>query len=316
MRRLTTTMGLWLAVLVAVLAGAQAAIAQAPAPYAVGLRVVRFVDTSRRIKLPHGRTEPRTLVTYVRYPATGPSSATDLADAPPADDGGPFPLVVFAHGFNVGPATYTRILRAWAHAGYIVAAPAFPLESAGAPGGPDESDLVNEPTDIHVVISRLLRESATPGNPFAGTIAPDRVAVAGHSDGAVAALAAAYQRGVRDPRVAAAIIFAGAEFSPFDGFSLPAPASPALLSAQGTADPINNPKSTYSYWNQAPGPKYLLKLLGAGHLPPFTYAQPQLGVVERVSIAFLDRYLKGDAGGPSRMYAAARRGVASLRAVP
>jgi Phosphodiester glycosidase len=39
-------------------------------------------------------------------------------------------------------------------------------------------------------------------------------------------------------------------------------------------------------------PKFLLELLGAPHLPPYTDEQPQLGIVEHVTTAFLDRYLK------------------------
>jgi hypothetical protein len=37
----------------------------------------------------------------------------------------------------------------------------------------------------------------------------------------------------------------------------------------------------------------LLWLLGASHLPPYTDEEPQLGIVERSTIAFLDHYLKG-----------------------
>jgi hypothetical protein len=40
-------------------------------------------------------------------------------------------------------------------------------------------------------------------------------------------------------------------------------------------------------------PKFLLWLLGAGHLPPYTAHQPQLRIVERATVAFLNHYLKG-----------------------
>src|SRR5258707_11218379 len=43
----------------------------APAGFAVGLRVMRLVDVSRTVALPNQPTAPRTLVTYVRYPASG-----------------------------------------------------------------------------------------------------------------------------------------------------------------------------------------------------------------------------------------------------
>ena len=123
------------------------------------MRVVHLQDPTRLIHLPNGTTEPRTLLTYVRYPAVGASSATDVRNAPANTAAGSFPLVVFGHGFAVTPQLYRRMLVAWARAGYVVAAPVFPLENANAPGGPDESDLVNQPADMSLVISRLLAAS-------------------------------------------------------------------------------------------------------------------------------------------------------------
>jgi hypothetical protein len=258
--------------------------------FAAGLRVLRLVDTSRAIRLPHGRREPRTLVTYVRYPALGGRSRTDLLDAPAARAGGPFPLVVFGHGFALTPTLYARLLRSWAQAGYVVAAPVFPLENANAPGGPDESDLVNQPSDMQFVISRLLAASRARTGPLAGLLDAGHVAVAGHSDGAETALAVAYSRTFRDPRVRAAVILSGAEMPGVGGFSFPR-GSPALLATQGTSDIVNEPWFTNAFFKLAGPPKYLLRLLGAGHLPPYTHQQPQLAIVERVSLAFLDAYL-------------------------
>ena len=64
-----------------------------PSSYAVGLKVLRLVDTSRTIQLPDGRTQARTLLTYVRYPALGAPGRVDLPGAPPepcAPPRGPF----------------------------------------------------------------------------------------------------------------------------------------------------------------------------------------------------------------------------------
>jgi len=259
----------------------------------VGVATFRLVDPSRTIRLRDGRSEPRILETVVRYPAVGAVGPSDLSGAPPARASGPYPLVVFAHGFAVTPSTYARLLHAWAQAGYVVAAPAFPLERAGAPGGPDESDLVNEPADISFVISRMLAASAAPSGsaaPVASLIDPSRIAVAGQSDGGEAALAAAYSRDDRDRRISAAMVLSGAEMEGVGGYAF-APGEPALLAVQGTADPINEPRYTYEYFRSARRPKYLLRLLGAQHLPPYTGEQPQLSVVERTTIAFLDAYV-------------------------
>lgn len=286
------------------------------ASFAVGIRTLRFADRTRTVRFPGHPPEPRTLVTVIRYPALGPVSRVDVPGAAPARALGPFPLVVFGHGFAVTPGPYARLLQAWARAGFVVAAPIFPLGNANAPGGPNESDIVNQPRDMSVVISRMLGLSASRGGLFGGLIAPRAIAVAGQSDGGETALAVAYDRLFLDRRVRAAVILSGAEIPGVGGFDFPAP-SPPLLAAQGTADTTNRPVNTYRFFNLAPRPKFLLQLLGASHLPPYTTEEPQLRIVERVTIAFLDRYLKDDRRALARMTTAGNvRAVASLQADP
>jgi dienelactone hydrolase len=255
-------------------------------------------------------------VTVVRYPTSGPASRVDVRNAVPDRTDGPFPLVVFGHGFAVTPATYYRLLRAWARAGYVVAAPVFPLENAHAPGGPDESDLINQPGDMSAVISGMLAAAANPHALLAGAVSPQEIAVSGQSDGGETALAVAYDRYFRDSRVRAAVILSGAQIPGQHVLTFPAGA-PALLAAQGTADTTNLPHFTYDFFRVASAPKYLLSLVGAGHLPPYTGEQPQLAIVERVSIAFLDRYLKGTSAALGEMESAGDRpGMAELTADP
>jgi dienelactone hydrolase len=284
-------------------------------PFAVGERVLQLIDSSRTLRLPGGRREPRKLTTVVRYPAQGTPGPADAPNALPATGAGPFPLIVFGHGFAVTPATYAALLHSWASAGYVVAAPVFPLGNANAPGGPTEADLVNQPRDMSFVISRMLGLDAAPGGSLAGMIAPTRIAVAGQSDGAETALAVAYSRRLRDPRVAAAVVLAGAMMSGIGGYSFAG--GPPLLAVQGTRDVFNEPRYTYAYFALARRPKYMLRLIGAEHLPPYTRQQPQLGIVERVSTAFLDGYLKNSGGGPGSVRALGTvRGVSQLLADP
>ena len=238
-------------------------------------RVLHLVDESRAIRLPDGREVARPVTTYLRYPQSG---------------SGPWPLVVFGHGYAATPGIYAHLLRTWSLAGYVVAAPLFPLGNANAPGGPDESDIVNQPRDISFVISQLLTASASRTSPLRGLVDPSRIAVAGQSDGGETAFAAAYEPRYRDSRIDAAIILSGAEL-PGGPLRFPHPAVP-LLAVQGTADKINPPIFTYTFFNRAPRPKFLLSLLGAGHLGPYTTQVPQLGIVERVTTAFLNHYLK------------------------
>ncbi len=286
-----------------------------PGPFAVGERVYSFVDRSRRIRLPGGRSEYRPLVTVVRYPAVGSSSSTDVRGAAPARGSGPFGLVVFGHGFAVTPRPYAALLQAWTRAGFVVAAPIFPRENEYAPGGPDEADIVNQPRDMRFLISRLLGLSIGSSSPLAGMIAPARIAVSGQSDGGETAVATAYSAGYRDRRVRAAVILSGAVL-PGKHFAFPV-RGPPLLATQGTADTINLPENTDRFFAAARRPKFLLMLLGAGHLPPYTTQEPQLGIVERVSIAFLQRYLYGETGATSRLARAGRvAGAATLTARP
>jgi dienelactone hydrolase len=273
-------------VVCAIIAAAAApAVSPASGAAAFRIRTFHFVDRSRTIRV-RGKRVPRPVVTIVRYPAAA----------------GPHPLIVFAHGYAVTPATYARLLDAWANAGYVVAAPVFPLGNAQAPGGPNESDIVNQPADMSFVISRLLALNAQPYGVLHGEIDPSRLAVAGHSDGGITALAVAYDR-----RLLSGAALPGMGSFPRNG--------PPLLAVQGTADPINSPATTLAFYRRARRPKFLLQLLGASHRAPYTDEQPQLAIVEHATTAFLDHYLNGQALGPFET-AARRAGLTRLVARP
>ena len=279
--------------------GSGASVSAQPArQVTIGLRIFHFVDRSRTARFRNGTSGPRRLTTYVRYPTTGRA---------------PFPLVVFCHGFDLVPSTYERLLDGWTRAGYVVAAPVFPVENADAPGGPDEADLVNQPGDVSFVISQLLRVDSTPQSHLHGMIDPGRIVVAGHSDGGETAFAVAYQRHYLDWRVRLALVLSGARLPPEP--VIPRHASPPLLAAQGSADPINPPRNTRELFLDAARPKYMLTLLGSGHLPPYTDDRRRLAVVERVTVAFLDHYFKG---APLRRLLASGRapGLARLTSRP
>jgi dienelactone hydrolase len=274
------------------------------------------VDRSRTITLPNGSTEPRVLPTEVRYPAGGAAGGAEVANAPAARSSGPFPMIVFGHGFDVTPLLYARLLHSWAQAGYVVAAPVFPLENADAPGGPNEADLSNQPADMSFVITRMLASSATASDPLGGLLDSTAIAVAGQSDGGDTALAVAYDQRFRDPRVSAAVILSGARIPTAGGFTFPAN-SPPLLATQGTADTVNPPSMTDAFYEAASRPKYLLHLLGAEHLPPYSDQQPQLGIVERVTRTFLDGYLKRRPEALRQLVSLGNvAGTAALRAEP
>jgi fermentation-respiration switch protein FrsA (DUF1100 family) len=251
--------------------------------------VLRYVDTSRTITPPHTKREPRPVTTVFWYP-------------PARDGNGPFPLIVFGHGFASRPSWYARLLRGWAAAGYVVAAPIFPLGNADAPGGPNEADIVNQPRDMSFVITRVLAASASGKGPFAGLIDPEKVAVAGQSDGAMTAFATADESPFRDLRVHAALVLSGAILGPrryvvHDGVP--------LLAVQGTADRSNPQFYAHQLFRAVGRPKFLLLLRGAGHLRPYTVPGRTFDTVEHVTVAFLDHYL--DIGSLDAIGNAARK---------
>ena len=282
-----------------------------PAPrWGTGILTMTFVDHSR--STPPAGSDPggpsRTLPTIVRYPIDAAAGAGDVAGAA-ASRRGPFPLIVFASGYNTTADEYATLTRSWAAAGYVVAIPAFPRNQMGAPL--NEDDVANEPGDISFVITGMI--AATRGSgPLAGVIDPAHVGTAGHSDGGVAALGVGYNSCCRDPRISADVVGSGDE-ERFTGAWYP-PGSPPLLVIQGNEDPINPPTSGQQVFQDAHSPKYFLWLLGAGHLEPFTTDLPHLGVVEATTLAFFDRYLKGRAGAAGQLQSSATAGLATLTA--
>jgi predicted dienelactone hydrolase len=246
----------------------------------------------------------------------GASGAGEVAGAVPDTAAGPFPLIVFGHGFAETPTVYAHLLDGWARAGYVVAAPLFPLENPNAPGGPNEADLTNQPADVSFVISSILESSRAATDPLSGLVDASAIGVSGQSDGGDTALAVAYDQRYRDPRVTAAVILSGAEIPASGSFTFPS-GGPPLLATQGTADTINPPDSTTTFFEAAARPKYLVRLPGAGHLPPYSEQQPQLSIVEHVTLAFLDGYLKHRAAQLRRLGSLGNvPGAASLLAQP
>jgi len=296
--------------------GSRAGRAVSAGTYGVGVVTLHLVDRTRTVTLPGGQVVPRPVTTVVDYPTPRIGASGDIAGAQPTHADGPFPLIIFGHGFDILPSVYGRLLRYWTSAGFVVAAPIFPLENSQAPGGPDENDLPNQPNDMRFVISSLLHLDAQRNGPLKGLIDTHQIAVAGQSDGGDTALALAYDPSRRDSHLQAAVILSGAEIPMLPAFKIPA-GGPPLLATQGTADDINLPSATAAYFNPAPPPKYLLQLLGGSHLGPYSTDRTQLRVVERVTTAFLQYYLDSDRAAMHDMLSAGHvSGVARLQADP
>lgn len=272
-----------------------------PVRIAVRRRVVSWVDTSRQVTNNDGTVTDRRLTTVIRFPHVSGGTEADRRQR--------FPLVVFLHGYDLVPGSYRTLLRAWARAGFVVAAPVLPGESALAPGGPNRGDLLNQPADARFVIDRLLD-----GSSVASVIDGQKIAVAGHSDGGSTALAVAYDARYRDTRIGAAIVLAGADLPGIAPFAFP-PEGPPLLAVQGTADTVNPVAATAAYYDRATVPRFLLTLLGGGHFDPYMQQRPQVDIVARVATAFLARSLRSaPISSRELIRRGTRAGVAALTA--
>ena len=99
--------------------------------------------------------------------------------------------MIFSHGYTGNGPVYGQFVREWVKAGYVVAAPTFPLTHGGTPGGTVLSDYVQQPADVSSVITELLRLNKELGSGLRDVINPSRIAVAGHSLGAITTIGVA-----------------------------------------------------------------------------------------------------------------------------
>ena len=285
--------------------------------FAVGLERCTFVDHTRPVI--NYSTTPftvlsasRTLVTEIRYPTQLlVSGSREWAGAPPVEKIGGYPLIVFAHGYDVTPDKYAALLDSWARAGFVVVAPLFPEENPSAVaaqhGTNTEWDLVNEPADLAFVTKAVLQASTsdTTSCPIVhGLVQTSQIALAGHSDGATAVGMLAYDLG-NDPQgvtyaslrigvhYRAVIILSGIE-NTAQPYGTEA-GRPALLVVNSLTDqcvPISNVVRLYDAIHQPN--RWFLELLTAHHLPPFDGADASaFSVVATTSIRFLQLSLQG-----------------------
>jgi len=287
-----------------------------PPTIGIGEQTVTWTDTNPSAGLavnpaPGGSARPRTLVTQIWYPSIGGSDSTPTAGEKPDYAGGPFPVVVFAHGFDTVPTTYAPLLSSWVKDGFVVVAPLFPDENANelnslgnrtvAQSQTAESDVVNEPYDVAYVVGQI--ESGASGAAASGAAwlkglaEPGKVALAGHSDGAQAIAALVYSANFSSTYAAMGVrpfglvLLSGSELS--GTFAAPSN-PPPLLFVQSAVDSCNLPQDAEKLFNDAGG-GWFLKLEGARHFSPYVGIGPAAPIVEKVSGAFL----KATAAGKS-----------------
>ncbi len=286
----------------------------------MGLTTVGWVNpdgTARNYAT--GGNMPRALITEIRYPtAAAAAGYGPVRDAPPDYRQGPFPVIVFAHGYDTLPDPYDPLLDAWVSAGFVVVAPLFPDENeyqVNAYGGPDsyagsmaQNDKINEPSDISYVIAAL--DAETPGAPanvkhsvtepanasfLRGLVDPSRLALAGQSDGAevVANLAfgsnyAATWEGLAIHPSALGVFSGQLWQPPVDSYGASG-AGPPVLVAQSAADACNPPEYSTTIYNGIGGDhKWFLEFFHSTHIAPYWGLDGAAPVAEAVTTEFFE----------------------------
>jgi dienelactone hydrolase len=283
--------------------GASAAPAKAPRPkvaamgkYAVGMISQTFVDTTRPTD-PNGSAPAlpsRTLPTAIYYPAQGPPTDLPVENAPIDKKHGPYPLIIFTHGLYARGIFYADVLKAWASAGYVVAAPDYPRSNQDAVGGVSfgggVADTKNQPADASFVIDQVLKDKH-----LGKIIDTKRIGASGHSLGGVTTYGLAYSACCRDKRIKAALPMSG-----FGGLVEPIEnyvwdGQPPLLALHGNSDRTVPYVSDVNTLAWAKPPKFLITFIGAGHITPFLGGDTEQAMaLKQSTVDFLDRYLKGD----------------------
>jgi dienelactone hydrolase len=254
-------------------------------PYEIETYDETFTDTSRGTPELAGTGVPasdeRTLITTVRAPIGE----------------GPFPLIVFSHGVNGHPDKFGRLLDAWAAAGYVVAAPAFPLSSDRVPGEATVFDLGEQSGDVVFLLDELLARSHEPGDPLQGAIDNERIGLGGLSLGAATTYTTAFGAGYSDERIDAVVALSGLAV-PVEDSNLDMPA----FVAHSDDDPVLRYDSAVEMYEGFRGPAYMMTVFNGSHALAYEdNGHPTGPIIDLATTRFWDRYLKGDNDVPEQL---------------
>ncbi len=234
------------------------------------------------------------------------------SDAPACGRGG-CSLVLLAHGFGGSTARFDAYARALALAGYVVAAPTFPLTNERAPGGIVKglSDVTQQPGDLSFTVDELLAAAGDPADPLHGRLDRRRaIGLVGHSLGGATAAAATRSACCTDARIAADVLVApavGLVESVFE--TTLSTAGPATLVVNGTLDTAIPVEVSRVWWATLESPAAFLAVPGAHHgdlIENSGDPSPFLDPTERASIGFFDAFLGGDRGALDTAFAGLR----------
>ena len=207
---------------------------------------------------PFSYTEASTLPTALQgiLPAKYNTTTTLAAySEAPASTKGPYPVVLFSHGYGGERLYYSNLLVGVASWGYVVVSADY-LERGLAAQALGSKATPTPATDSAIMQSSLVATLAGSGSATSvlhGVADPDRIAAVGHSAGGQTAFDA-----LDRPQVSTAIGWA-----PEGPAGKPSNKPVMLIGAEG--DQVVPPASVKRTYDSFPGPKSLVEISGEGH---------------------------------------------------
>ena len=221
-----------------------------PGPYDVGLTTVQLSDRVVEVLYPAADD------TGTPAQVNGLQPDTTVYRDAPASDEGPFPVLLYSHGFAGSPLVSANLQAGIASWGFVVAAPDHIERNTAAvfaPGGP-RPDPARDVQTMQEALAGVVAAGEGDG-PLAGAVDGEQVVTAGHSAGGGTAL-----NSLRLPEVAGTVTWAGVH--PTDE---PLPEKPVLVMG-AVADIAVDGDAQREVYDALPGPKRLVQFEGgAGH---------------------------------------------------
>ncbi len=185
--------------------------------------------------------------------------------AEPATDG-PYPVVLFSHGFGGFPEQSAGLVTHLASWGFVVVAPDHVERSLSGLLGVAARNVapLEDPEVLTQSLDGAVAESERDGSPLRDLVDRDLVAVVGHSKGA----GAAYRTATTEPRIDAFIAYSVGLGEGPDGPATPPPPVPQVpgMVMAATADATIPIATSQEVFDGLEAPSYFVSIEDAGHL--------------------------------------------------
>jgi dienelactone hydrolase len=239
-----------------------------PGPYAVGVRTLPIGDRKVEVWYPASRGavrgKKRDAYNIAKYlpqalqdllkskHVESPYTTNAYRDVSPSPKG-PFPLVLFSHGFSGWREQSTFLTTHLASWGFVVASPDFLERGLGAQlGAPPATPRTED--DVLGAATAATRAA------FPKTVKKGKLAIVGHSAGGGTAITYS-----QNPNVLTYIALSAAPFS-FGGGPAPTPADKPSMYITGRQDGVAEFDRVNAAYQTVPPPKRFVVIDGSGHL--------------------------------------------------